>query len=63
MMDTNKLMKVHVYESWNYSGEPQESEEMRPRWFLESEIPFTQMWPDDIHWLPLVLEGNKILGR
>lgn len=36
---------------------------MRPAWFLETEIPYSQMWPDDIHWLPLVLEGNKILGR
>jgi hypothetical protein len=54
---------VHVYETWDFSGEPAESGEMRPEWFLERDIPYDRMWPDDIHWLPLVLEGKSVLGR
>lgn len=51
---------VHVYfaESWN--GEPTESEEMNPKWFSINEIPFENMWPDDIFWLPEVVKGNLI---
>jgi 8-oxo-dGTP pyrophosphatase MutT (NUDIX family) len=52
--------KVHVYfaESWN--GEPTESEEMSPKWFLINELPFENMWPDDIFWLPEVIKGNLL---
>ncbi|MDP4007437.1 MAG: hypothetical protein Q8P55_02500 [bacterium] len=44
-------------------GEPIETEEMRPHWFSESEIPYTEMWPDDKHWLPLFLEGKILQGK
>lgn len=27
------------------------------------EVPFEQMWPDDIYWFPLFLEGKKFKGR
>ncbi|CAM9578411.1 unnamed protein product, partial [Laminaria digitata] len=32
-------MRVHVYEAVSYVGEPTESEEMRPRWFQEENLP------------------------
>lgn len=51
---------VHVYFSESWTGEPVESEEMRPNWFQVMDIPFKDMWPDDIYWLPQVLEGNKV---
>lgn len=64
MEDSCKLMKVHVYETWAFEGDPMESEEMRPQWFSVSNLPFESMWPDDPHWLPLLLSGNKvIIGR
>jgi hypothetical protein len=56
-------VQVHVYETWNFSGDPTESDEMRPQWFSEDQIPLSQMWPDDEHWLPLLLQGKKFLGR
>jgi len=51
---------VTAYISENWDGEPDESEEMKPDWFSVDEIPFEQMWPDDIFWLPEVLKGNLV---
>lgn len=51
---------VHTYFCEKWKGEPKESEEMAPRWFSVSDIPYTKMWPDDALWLPLTLEGGKI---
>ncbi len=51
---------VHVYFSEKWDGEPKESEEMSPKWFSINEIPFKNMWPDDIFWLPEVIKGNAL---
>ncbi len=51
---------VHVYLSESWEGEPKESEEMKPEWFSVEKIPFENMWPDDIYWLPEVLKGNLL---
>lgn len=51
---------VHVFTADEWTGEPAESEEMRPQWYLVSEIPFDKMWPDDIFWLPKVLEAELV---
>ncbi len=53
-------MLVHAYFCEKWSGEPLESEEMRPEWFPVSEIPFASMWPDDEFWIPHVLKGEKV---
>ena len=52
--------KVHVYFSEVWDGEPSESDEMKPKWFSTKKIPFNQMWPDDIFWLPEVLSGKLV---
>ena len=52
--------QVVAYSTTEWEGVPIESEEMRPKWFSRDEIPYDEMWVDDIHWLPLVLEGKKI---
>ena len=51
---------VHVYFSENWDGEPRESEEMNPKWFTKDELPFQDMWPDDIFWFPEVVKGNLL---
>ena len=58
-----EILQVHIFRSENFSGEPAESEEMRPQWFNINEIPYKEMWPDDIHWLPLFLSGKKFKGN
>ncbi|MDD3341675.1 MAG: 8-oxo-dGTP diphosphatase [Bacilli bacterium] len=50
----------HLYMVYDWQGIPTESDEMNPKWFPISDIPYDQMFSDDQYWLPLVLEGNKI---
>lgn len=59
--DWNQIVETFVTESWE--GEPTESEEMAPKWFSISDIPYADMWPDDIFWLPKVLEGNLVKAK
>lgn len=54
------LMHVNVFIATEWSGEPTESEEMKPQWYPVNALPFEAMWQDDPYWLPLVLEGKKI---
>jgi len=54
------IMQVHVYIATDWSGEPQETEEMKPAWFNIDSIPYGTMWPDDPYWLPQVINGKKI---
>ena len=58
-----ELLEVHVFRVTQYSGNPKETEEMRPQWFTVDEIPFKDMWPDDAYWFPLFLQGKRFKGR
>lgn len=51
---------AHVYVTHSWEGEPIETEEMAPQWFALDDIPYKQMWQDDEHWLPHILEGKKL---
>lgn len=55
-------LQCHVYICDEWKGDPAETEEMKPQWFKKSEIPYDDMWQDDILWLPLVLESKKVRG-
>jgi 8-oxo-dGTP pyrophosphatase MutT (NUDIX family) len=54
---------VHAYVSPDWKGEITESEEMKPHWFAVADIPYKEMWPDDIFWLPKVLTGELVKAR
>lgn len=58
-----EILQVHIFKSDNFLGQPTESEEMKPQWFHIDEIPFKEMWPDDIYWMPLFLRGKKFRGK
>lgn len=53
---------VHVYTTEMWSGEPVESEEMKPEWYSIENIPFDTMWPDDKFWVPHMIDGKLIKG-
>lgn len=54
---------MHVFLTQQFSGEPSESEEMKPQWYEATQIPFKNMWADDSFWLPHVLSGNSVQGH
>lgn len=54
---------AHVYFCENWDNEPQESEEMNPKWFSVDELPFENMWPDDVFWLLRILKGESVRGN
>lgn len=56
-------MYVHAYFCDEWQGEPTETEEMLPKWFNITEIPYDEMWADDSLWLPQVLAGEKVYGE
>jgi len=60
--DHSANMECHVFSVTQFEGEPAESREMRPQWFLHKAIPYENMWPDDTYWLPLMLDGKNFKG-
>ena len=65
-LDTpTEVWETHLFSGEGISGgeEPQETEEMAPRWFGVNEVPYEQMWQDDRFWLPSVLLGSCDDGK
>ena len=60
---TEDDLEVHLFKIREFSGEPTESEEMKPQWFKIDKIPFDKMWPDDIYWFPLFLQDKKFTAE
>ncbi|RUS76676.1 hypothetical protein EGW08_015566 [Elysia chlorotica] len=53
------ILEIHIFKTSDYNGNPTETEEMRPQWYAEDSIPFSQMWPDDHLWFPYMF-NNKL---
>ena len=51
---------VHVFVAKEWKGLPEETEEMKPKWFDFDKVPINKMWEDDPHWLPHVIKGKKV---
>jgi len=54
---------VHIYLVESWSGEPQETDEMRPAWYRRDDLPFDEMWDIDRHFLPKILDGKSVKGN
>lgn len=50
---------VHVFTTSQFTGRARGAEGML-RWYSENQLPYDRMWPDQRHWLPLVLAGGRI---
>ena len=57
----NQLVHIFLVREW--SGEPRESEEMKPEWHSIEELPFGKMWQCDTKFVPLVLQKKKLKGK
>ena len=51
-----------VFVAARCEGEPIETDEATPFWRSMDDIPYGEMWADDRHWLPQLLEGEFITG-
>jgi len=51
---------MHTFFVHKWVGEPVESDEMAPKWYPKSELPYDSMWVDDKHWVPKVLDNEHI---
>jgi len=55
--------KVHVFVVHEWTGTPIETEEMKPEWFNINQLPYSQMWEADTHWLPVVLGKKYVIAK
>lgn len=53
---------VHIFVAKAYRGQLVETEEAKPIWFDNADIPYDEMWADDRLWLPHVLSGGSVHG-
>lgn len=53
---------AEVFVATDFSGEPVESDEVIPRWFASTELPFDGMWDDARYWVPAVLAGQRVIA-
>lgn len=60
--DDSDDLEMHIFKCSDFFGEPEESEEMKPQWFDEKEVPLHKMWADDEHWLPLLISNKRFEG-
>ncbi len=62
--DRSKLdWVVYVFSTNSFEGEPKESSEGTPRWTELDKIPYDEMWEDNQHWLPFLLDGKSFNGE
>ena len=47
----------------DYEGDLQTTDEMRPEWFDIENLPYSQMFGDDVYWLKEVLNGKRINAK
>lgn len=58
-----EILEVHIFKVSSFSGEPQESEEMKPEWFQVTNPPFSAMWLDDPYWFPYLVAQKRFKGK
>ncbi|KAJ1734445.1 hypothetical protein LPJ61_001070 [Coemansia biformis] len=56
-------LTIFVYTARDLEGDVAESDEMRPRWFGEGEIPYDGCHPEARLWWPGMLGGERFVAR
>jgi 8-oxo-dGTP diphosphatase len=52
-----------VFLARDCTGSPCETDEATPLWTPVDHIPYSQMWADDVYWMPILLAEGKFSGR
>jgi 8-oxo-dGTP pyrophosphatase MutT (NUDIX family) len=55
-----KKYLCYIFLCQKWLGEPEESEEMAPKWFKVRGVPYSKMWVTDKYWLKPILKGKKV---
>lgn len=55
-------LHVTVFAAAGCHGQLVETSEAIPMWVDVGEIPYANMWQDDIHWIPYMLQGRVFRG-
>ena len=55
-------LHVYLYRAEDFIGTPTETPEAIPIWVHKDEIPYDEMWADDIYWLPPFIRGSSVFG-
>ena len=53
---------AYIYHVTEFEGELTPNDEGKLQWFHFEEIPYDQMWQDDLYWLPPMLVGHSFKG-
>lgn len=53
---------AYIYHVTDFDGDLTPNEEGELKWFRYQDIPYTEMWQDDQHWLQRMLNGESLKG-
>lgn len=53
---------AYIYHVTEYEGDLTPNDEGELKWFKYEEIPYGEMWQDDVYWLPSMLAGRSFKG-
>ena len=54
---------VHIFCCTKFTGIPQETDKMRPKWFSIYNVPYEKMYPHSKSWIPYLIEHERFQGR
>jgi 8-oxo-dGTP diphosphatase len=54
-------LSLYFFTATEFTGEPQETEEIAVAWLPEADIPWDRMWEDTQLWMPKVLAGEFVV--
>jgi len=53
----------YVFSTNSFEGQLKESPEGILRWIDSDKVPYEEMWEDDRHWLPMLIDGKSFNGE
>lgn len=61
--DKKLYFDTAIFVASDYEGEPKTSDEMMPIWYNKNNLPYEDMFGDDIYWLENILNGKRVNAR